>query len=154
MGLLMNNKELLKRKGGVFPKGQLSINDVISDVKQNPNVGDAGAIACFIGQTRRTSQDGRSTVKLEIEAYDEQADTILDRIACEIIQMEGIIDARIYHATGTFEIGEDLVFVIIAGAHRTELFSALHIAVERYKTEAPVWKKEYLTTGEAYWTTH
>lgn len=150
----MNKKDLLKRKGGVFPKGQLTIEDAINAVKQNPNVGDAGALACFIGQTRRTSEDGRPTTKLEIEAFDEQANETLDRIAREIAQKEGIIDVRIYHATGKFEIGEDLVFVIVAGAHRTELFPALREAVERYKTEAQVWKKEYLTTGEAYWTTH
>ena len=150
----MNKEDLLKRKGGVFPKGQLTLGDIINAVKQDPNLSDVGALTCFIGQTRRTSEDGRPTAKMEIEAFEEKAHETLDTIAREIAQKKGIIDARIYHAMGTFEVGEDLVFVIVAGVHREETFRALREAVERYKTEAQIWKKEYLTTGEAYWTTH
>lgn len=149
----MNKKDLLKRKGGVFPKGQITTEDIINTMKQDPNLCDAGALTCFIGLTRRTSRDRKATEKLEIEAFDEKANETLDLIAREIIQKNGIIDARIYHATGTFGIGEELVFVVVAGAHREETFPALQEAVERYKKEVAIWKKEYLTTGEAYWAT-
>jgi len=150
----VNKEDVLKRKGGVFPKGLLSLEDIIAAVKQNSNIGDVGALTCFVGQTRRTSEDGRPTDKLEIEAFDEKANETLETIAQEIAQQNGIVDVRIYHATGTFEIGEDLVYVIVTGGHREETFRALREAVERYKSEAQVWKKEYLTTGESYWTTH
>lgn len=149
----MNKEDLLKQKGGVFPKGQITLEDIITAMKQEPNLGDAGALTCFIGLTRRTSRDGRTTEKLEIEAFEEKANETLDLIAREIIKKNGIIDTRIYHATGTFGIGEELVFVVVAGGHREETFPALREAVERYKKEATIWKKEYLTTGEAYWAT-
>ncbi|MFQ6124762.1 MAG: molybdenum cofactor biosynthesis protein MoaE [Candidatus Heimdallarchaeota archaeon] len=149
----MNKKDLLKRKGGIFPKGQITLEDIITTMKQDPNLSDAGTFTCFIGLTRRTSRNGKATEKLEIETFEEKANETLDIIAREIIQKKGIIDTRIYHATGTFDIGEELVFVVVAGSHRDEAFPALREAVERYKKEAAIWKKEYLATGEAYWTT-
>ena len=39
---------------------------------------------------------------------------------------------------GEFNVGEDLVYVSVAGSHRTDVFPALREAVERYKSEAPI----------------
>jgi molybdopterin synthase catalytic subunit len=47
------------------------------------------------------------------------------------------------------------VYVSVAGSHRADVFSVLREAVEKYKSEAPVFKKERVVdeTGEAseYW---
>jgi len=57
---------------------------------------------------------------------------------------------------GEFDVGEDLVYVVIAGSHRNDVFPVLEEAVERYKKEAPIFKKEQIVTGKgekkAYWT--
>jgi molybdopterin synthase catalytic subunit len=56
---------------------------------------------------------------------------------------------------GEFTVGEDLVYVLVAGSHRQNIFPVLEEAVERYKNQAPIFKKEYVLTkqGEkkAYW---
>ena len=49
---------------------------------------------------------------------------------------------QIHHLLGEFNVGEDLVYVSVAGSHRPEVFEVLREAVERYKHEAPVFKKE------------
>ena len=47
------------------------------------------------------------------------------------------------------------MYVVVAGAHRENVFGVLREAVERYKTEAPVFKKEHIVdeagAEEAYW---
>ncbi len=62
---------------------------------------------------------------------------------------------QIHHLLGEFEVGEELVYVLVAGAHRSSLFPVLQEAVERYKTEVPIFKKEHLVDKEgktkAYW---
>jgi molybdopterin synthase catalytic subunit len=56
---------------------------------------------------------------------------------------------------GDFEVGEDLVYVSVAGSHRSDVFSVLREAVERYKSEVPVFKKERIVDAKGepaeYW---
>ncbi len=61
---------------------------------------------------------------------------------------QGIVDVQIHHLLGEFSVGEDLVYVSVAGSHRPEVFSVLREAVERYKHEAPVFKKEQVIDEE------
>ena len=60
-----------------------------------------------------------------------------------------------HHLGGEFEVGEDLVYVSVGGGHRDQVFPVLREAVERYKKEAPFFKKEYVVDekgGESgYW---
>ena len=62
---------------------------------------------------------------------------------------------QIHHFVGDFSVGEDLVYVLVAGAHRQNVFPVLEEAVERYKKDAPIFKKEYIIdkTGatKSYW---
>jgi molybdopterin synthase catalytic subunit len=56
---------------------------------------------------------------------------------------------------GDFDVTEDMVYVSVAGSHRTDVFPVLEEAVERYKKEAPVFKKERITDAKGstneYW---
>jgi molybdopterin synthase catalytic subunit len=65
------------------------------------------------------------------------------------------VDVQIHHFTGEFELGEDLVYVLVAGSHRTNVFPVLQEAVERYKKEAPIFKKEHIKNKrgrvKSYW---
>ena len=60
----------------------------------------------------------------------------------------GIVDVQIHHLLGEFNVGEDLVYVSVAGSHRTDVFPVLREAVERYKSEAPIFKKERVTDAK------
>nr|MDO8080595.1 molybdenum cofactor biosynthesis protein MoaE [Candidatus Freyarchaeota archaeon] len=128
------------RRGEVHNKGEIGLMDVISEVKKNPDLYKAGGIACFIGIVRGETQQGVPVEKLELEAYEEKVNETLTNICEEIKNKEGIIDVQIHHSLGGFEVGEEVVYVVVAGGHRKELFSALVEAVERYKKEAPIWK--------------
>lgn len=147
----------LKTQAGVHKKGTLSLPEVIEKAKKHPQFRQAGAITLFIGVVRGEDQKGDTVQKLELEAYEEKANEVLANICDEVRRKKGIIDVQIHHFLGEFKVGEDLVYVLVAGDHRNNVFPALEEAVEKYKAEAPIFKKEHVVDEKgrerAYWAT-
>lgn len=129
---------------GVHEKGTVSLSDLIGSVRASNDFWKAGAVGVFVGVVRGESLKGGRVEKLELEAYKEKADEVLNGICRDLKSREAVVDVQIHHLIGEFNVGEDLVYVIVAGAHRSDVFSALEEAVERYKKEAPIFKKEYI----------
>ncbi|MHB8103259.1 MAG: molybdopterin synthase [Methanosarcina sp.] len=126
-----------------------TLEALIKKARNSPAIRKAGAIGTFTGIVRELAGDEK-TSRLELEKYEPEASKALDRIRKEIKQKEGILEVLIHHKTGIIEAGEDIVYIVIAAAHRTELFPALSEAIERIKAEAPIWKKEF-TEKEEFW---
>jgi molybdopterin synthase catalytic subunit len=137
--------------GGVYEKGEITLSQILESLHENPRLREAGAIASFIGIVRGRTYEGKEVAKLEVEAYKEKANEVIARICGDLLIRAGVMDARIYHFTGSFNVSDDLVYVIVAGRSRKDVFPALIEAVERYKKELPVWKKEILADGSSYW---
>lgn len=127
---------------GVHEKGTFNINDLINGIKQKQDFTKTGAIGLFIGVARGETLEGEKVEKLSIEAYEEKADQVLEKICTDLTKKPGIVDVRIHHLLGEFKVGDELVYVAVAGSHRTQLFPVLQEAVERYKREVPIFKKE------------
>ena len=140
---------------GVHEKGTFNLFDLISNAKKNSKFNEAGAIAVFIGVVRGETLDGKKVVNLKMEAYEEKANEVLTTISKELSEKPGIVDVQVHHLLGEFNVGEDVVYVSVAGSHREEVFCVLREAVERYKKEAPVFKKERVVDAEGaeseYW---
>ena len=140
---------------GIHKKGELSLSDLIKQVKGKEDFGKAGAIATFVGVVRSTTKDCENVTGMEVEAYEEQANKVLGIICENLKKRDGVVDVQIHHFVGEFSVGEDLVYVVVAGGHRENVFGVLREAVERYKSETPVFKKEHIVdeTGakESYW---
>ena len=140
---------------GVHEKGTFNLLDLISNAKKNSKFNEAGAIAVFIGVVRGETLDGKKVVNLKMEAYEEKANEALVAISKELSEKPGIVDVQVHHLLGEFNVGEDVVYVSVAGSHREEVFCVLREAVERYKNEAPVFKKERVVDAEGaeseYW---
>ncbi|MEX2738354.1 MAG: molybdenum cofactor biosynthesis protein MoaE [Candidatus Wukongarchaeota archaeon] len=145
MGSKIGNK-----KGGIFKKGEVTLEEVIAAVRENSDFYKAGAIVSFVGVVRGVTKEGEEVLGLELEAYEEKAEEVLLEIVREIESREDIVDARIFHAVGDFSVGEDLVYVVLAGGHREDLFPALKEAVESYKKRAYIWKKEKTISCERW----
>ena len=140
---------------GIHKKGELTLSELLKSVKERADFRKAGAIATFIGVVRGETVGGENVERLELEAYEERANKILGGICEELKKREAVVDVQIHHFVGEFGVGEDLVYVVVAGARRENVFGVLQEAVERYKNEAPVFKKEHIVnkTGakESYW---
>jgi molybdopterin synthase catalytic subunit len=132
----------LTQRAGVHEKGTFSVSDLLLNARRAENFEKAGAMALFIGVVRGETLEGEKVQKLTLEAYEEKASEVLTKICDELARKTGIVDVQIHHLLGEFDVGEDLVYVLVAGSHRKDVFSVLQEAVERYKNEVPVFKKE------------
>lgn len=143
-------------RAGVHEKGTFTLFDLLENVKGSSDFQEAGAIALFIGVVRgKTNKKDEKVQRLKLEAYDERANKVLIDICNDLKKKSGIVDVQIHHLLGDFHVSEDLVYVLVAGSHRKDVFSVLEEAVERYKREAPIFKKELVIAGsgakKAYW---
>jgi molybdopterin synthase catalytic subunit len=144
-------------RSGVHEKGTFSLVDLIKNGKSEAGSQKTGALSIFVGVVRGENAKGEKVQKLELEAYEEKADDTLTRICNDLRKKPGITEVQIHHLLGEFSVGEDLVYVLVAGSHRENIFAVLREAVERYKKEAPIFKKEHVITRKgrkhAYWLT-
>jgi|Deesub1362B_J571_1020462.scaffolds.fasta_scaffold00141_18 molybdopterin synthase catalytic subunit len=108
-----------------------------------------GAIGVFIGFVRKISED-KEVVRLEYEAYDDIFDGKLKEIEEKLMANPGVEGVRIYHKTGTLHPGEDIVYVVVMGRHRKDIWKPLAESMEIIKRELPIWKKEVYKDGEVW----
>jgi molybdopterin synthase catalytic subunit len=140
----------LHKAVGVHPKGALTLQALIEEVRRGPQAHRIGCILTFTGVVRGVAKDGSKVLRLEYEAYPEAAEAKLEEIAEDLRRIPGVVDVRIHHFVGSLEVGEETVYVVVAAEHREEGFKALREAVERLKAEVPIWKKEHTEEG-SYW---
>jgi MoaE-MoaD fusion protein len=95
----------------------------------------AGAIVCFHGVTREVE-------RLDYEAYMEMATERVEQILGEVLGMPGVCGAAAEHRVGPVALGEASVLVAVSAAHREEAFAGARLAIDRIKSEAPIWKRE------------
>ena len=109
----------------------------------------AGAICTFSGVVRDNS-DGRTTRRLEYEAYNSMAEKQMRAIAAEIGEKWPEARVAFAHRTGTLEIGEASVVVSVSSPHRAEAIAACKWGIDRLKESVPIWKKEFFEDGEVW----
>lgn len=127
----------------------VTLNLLREQVKQDTRIKQAGGIGTFTGIVRQFSE-GLETKALHFEKYEKIAEEAMQKICKDLMQRKGVLDVRMHHRTGTIRPGEDIVYIVVAAAHRQELFTALTDALEMLKSEVPVWKKELTLEGD-FW---
>jgi molybdopterin synthase catalytic subunit len=98
-----------------------------------------GAVATFTGIVR--GDDGVTAI--ELEHYPGMTEASLVRI-CETAKTRwGLAGCIIIHRVGRMETGEPIVLVATASPHRAAAMEACAFLIDRLKTDAPLWKKEF-----------
>lgn len=92
-----------------------------------------GAIVTFVGQVRDEP--------LLLEHYPALAERTFEQLLAEARQRWPLLGASIIHRHGPLAVGEPIVFVGTAAAHRAEAFDAACFLMDWLKTRAPFWKK-------------
>ena len=122
----------------------ITLGVLVRAVRAHPDIHKAGAILTFTGVVRGEA------LALEFDIYEGEAQQRISSIARDLMAIEGIVDAKIYHKSGRVNRGEDIVYIVVAAAHRQEGFKALRDAIERIKKEVPIWKKELTERGDKW----
>lgn len=110
---------------------------------------DIGAVAAFVGQVRDIN-DGSDVSTLTLEHYPGMTEKSLEAIVEQAKARWDIFDALIVHRVGTLRPADQIVLVVVSGAHRGEAFAACEFIMDYLKTEAPFWKKEQTPAGERW----
>ncbi len=122
-------------------KEEFDIRNCIESAKQRTT----GAIVTFVGVVR---DDGIDSI--EIEAFEEVAEEDLHGIRDEAVVKFGLQEVTILHRTGTLQVGEDILLIVVSAGHRKLAFSGCEYILERIKERAPIWKREILAGGERW----
>jgi molybdopterin synthase catalytic subunit len=149
--MTLNANNFTTINSGIYDKDAINLTDIIRSLSNHPKMTKVGSILTFTGIVRETSQEGKLIRNLEVDSYDELANVSINKICSEIRELPGIIEVIIIHFKGKFQIKDELVHVIVASSHREEGFKALRLAVEKYKKEIAVWKKETFLDGNSEW---
>ena len=133
--------------GGDFllSEAPLSIDAVVAEVRD----ADAGAIATFVGTTRRQSR-GREVLHLEYEAYEGMAEQVMADLAAELERRHELCKVAIHHRVGRVDIGETSVVIAVSAPHRAAALAACKEAIDELKASVPLWKKETYVGGEEW----
>ena len=123
-----------------------SIDTELSDITSNRT--DIGAVVCFTGIVRSTSD--QDLIALEIEHYPGMTAKAVEAIATEAISRWNLLDCAIIHRFGRLLPGEQIMMVATLASHRKEAFNAAEFLMDYLKTKAPFWKKEFTKQG-AFW---
>ena len=107
--------------------------------------GAAGAVVLFSGQVR--DEDG-GVQSLFLEQYPQMSEAALRRIVAEVGARWSPVRLFARHRTGWMEVGDTIVLVGVAAAHRGDAFQACECLMDRVKTEVPLWKKVRGEEGE------
>ena len=109
-----------------------------------------GAVVFFLG-TVRDHHAGRTVGKLTYSAYRSMALDGLRRIVEDLEASAPGLRAAIIHRLGDVPVGEASVAIAVASPHRAAAYEASRTALERLKTEIPIWKREHYTEGPPVW---
>lgn len=110
---------------------------------------ECGATVTLDGYAREWT-DGRKTLYLVYEAYNEMALRELQRLGREAHKQFEIAHIGIVHRTGRLEIGETSVVIAVSAPHRHAAFEACEWAIKELKRTVPIWKKEVYEDGEEW----
>jgi molybdopterin synthase catalytic subunit len=107
---------------------------------------ELGAIASFIGVCREAN-DGTAVTKMTLEHYPGMTERALENIVAEAKSRWNVMDVLVIHRVGEMKPTDQIVLVVVTGAHRGEAFSACEFVMDYLKTRAPFWKKEETPQG-------
>lgn len=112
--------------------------------------GETGAISTFTGLVR--AHGDRNDVRaLFLEHYPGMTEQVIEGLVEVARQRWQIQHVCVIHRVGKLALGEQIVFVGVASAHRSDAFKACEFLMDALKTDAPFWKKEIATDGSAQW---
>lgn len=109
----------------------MNLNNLIDAVKKHPDYDKAGMILCHNGVVRGTSRDGRQVSGLRIMVDHDK----LHNVITENKKRKGIIEILVEIAENKdLSVGDDVMFLVVAGDIRDNVIEALKETLNDIKT--------------------
>jgi molybdopterin synthase catalytic subunit len=100
---------------------------------------EVGAIVSFLGLARGETL---GAAILELEAYEGFTEAAIAGVVERARSRFSLLDATVIHRVGKIAVGDPIVLVLTAAAHRREAFEGCDLLMDYLKSEAPFWKRE------------
>lgn len=110
------------------------------------NEGAVGATVTFMGQVRSFG-DRQNVTGLVLEHYAEMTERVLHQHVASVCQRWELLGVVLVHRVGEIGLGDPIVGIIVASAHRQAAFDAAQYLIDFLKHEAPFWKQEVTSEG-------
>ena len=107
----------------------MEIAALIDRIKSHPDYARAGMILCHNGVVRGTSRDGQRVSGLTV-TVDRGA---MDAILAEERQRPGIVDILVEFREGSLKVGDDVMFIVVAGDLRDHVIPVLEDTLNAIK---------------------
>jgi molybdopterin synthase catalytic subunit len=95
--------------------------------------------------------EGRRTVTLDYEAYDEMAERKLAELETEARRRWPLVECQIVHRLGRVPLAEASVAIVVSTPHRADAFAAGQWLIDTLKQDVPIWKCEHWADGMSQW---
>ncbi|HET6488682.1 MAG TPA: molybdenum cofactor biosynthesis protein MoaE [Syntrophales bacterium] len=109
----------------------MNLATLVEQIKKHPDFPKAGMILCHNGVVRATSRDGAAVSEVTVTVDRKRLAAVVE----EIKAMPGIVEALAHVNEGTLKVGEDVMYVVVAGDFRENVFNAMIAAVNRIKAD-------------------
>jgi molybdopterin synthase catalytic subunit len=117
----------------------VSLDHLVQEIKTHPEISRAGMILCHNGIVRESDRSGAKRVRALKVVVDR---TAIERVRSWGESQTGIVAVAIEAFEGELYVGDDLLFVVVAGDVRENVFAVTREIVEKLKSEA-VQKTEF-----------
>ena len=130
--------------------GPVRLADVVDEtidveaVRRSVADPSTGATVVFMGTTREVPS-------LEYEAYVDMAREQIAQLAARVVEEHDCVAVACVHRVGIVPLGDPSVVVAASAAHRGEAFDGARALLDAVKAQAPIWKKEHYSDGDAAW---
>ncbi|MDY6989989.1 MAG: molybdenum cofactor biosynthesis protein MoaE [Thermodesulfobacteriota bacterium] len=107
----------------------MKLTRLIDNIKAHRDFPKVGMMLCHVGVVRGTSRDGRPVSGLDLTA---------DRGALEVILSEqrkrpGIVDVLVEIQEGALKVGDEVMFIVVAGDLRDHVIPVLEDTLNAIK---------------------
>jgi molybdopterin synthase catalytic subunit len=109
----------------------MNLMELVDQIKKHPDYHKVGMMLCHNGVVRATSRDGRPVSEVTVTVDRKRLEAIL----AEIKAMPGIVEVLAHVNEGTLKVGEDVMYVVVAGDFRENVFNAMIAAVNWIKAD-------------------
>lgn len=124
----------------------IDVEKLLANVRED----SAGATVLFLG-TVRNHNDDYAVSGIYYEAFIRMAEEAVAKIEEETVKKWNLKKFAAVHRIGNLKIGEVSVAIAVSSEHRAEAFEAGRYAIDRIKTEVPIWKKEMMSDEGGIW---
>lgn len=109
----------------------MELSVLIDRIKSHPDYAKVGMILCHNGVVRGTSRDGQRVSGLTL-TVDHNA---LDNILAEQRERPGIVEILVKIQEGSLKVGDDVMFIVVAGDFRDRVIPVLEDTLNAIKKQ-------------------